>query len=323
MKRASFAAAVLLTLLLICVPPASAQTFAERLGWAPDQRVLIIHSDDVGMCHETNLGAIDALENGIVSSISIMMPCPWVGEIAEYLKTHPQVDAGLHLAMNSEWDYYRWGPVAGRSAVPGLADAWGCLWDNKELLVQHATPDEVETEIRAQIDRALAFGITPTHIDTHMGGLFATPEIAQRYIKVALEKQIPMMMINLSPEQLAEEAPQLAGQLQAVVQTVWDGGLPVLDHLLTNTYDWPAEEKKANYIQALREMQPGLTEMIVHCAKRSDNFMRITHAADRWIADGECMIDPELKQVLEEEHIILTTWRELKARRDALRSVGL
>jgi len=318
MARVLSAAMLVLSVLFVCVAPVPAETFAQRLGWGPNDRVLIIHSDDVGMCHETTLGAIDGLERGIVSSISMMMPCPWVGEIAAYVKAHPDVDAGLHLAMNSEWDYYRWGPVAGKCAVPGLADQWGCLWDNTELLVQHATPDEVEAEIRAQIDRAAAFGITPTHIDTHMGGLFASPEFAMRYIEVAVEKQIPMMMVNLSPEKLAEEAPTLAGQLQAVVQMVWDAGLPVLDDLITGTYDWPAEQKKANYVQTLRDLRPGLTEMIVHCAKRSDNFMTITHAAERWIADGDCMIDPDLKRVLQEEKIILTTWRELKARRAAL-----
>lgn len=318
MKKVLGLGLLCLAVVFACAGATRAQTFAERLGWGPNDRVLIIHSDDVGMCHETTLGAIDGLERGIVSSISMMMPCPWVGEIAAYVKAHPNVDAGLHLAMNSEWDYYRWGPVAGKSAVPGLADQWGCLWDNTELLVQHASADEVETEIRAQIDRAAAFGITPTHIDTHMGGLFATPEFAMRYIKVAIEKQIPMMMFNLAPEQLAEEAPELADQLPAVIQMVWDAGLPILDHLITNNYDWPAEERKARYIEALGTLKPGVTEMIVHCAKRSDNFMNITGAADRWIADGECMIDPEIKQVLEEEHIILTTWREVMARRKAL-----
>ncbi len=318
MAKALAIALLSLAFSMTCAQAATTQTFAERLGWGPNDRVLLIHSDDVGMSHATNMGATDAVENGIVSSLSIMMPCPWVGEIAEYLKSHPEVDAGLHLALNSEWDYYRWGPVAGKWAVPSLADPFGCLWDNKDQVIQNATPDDVEREIRAQIDRAAAFGINPTHIDTHMGSLFATPAIAERYLKVAIEKQIPMMMINLSPEQIASEAPQLGEGLRAIVEMVWDSGLPVLDSLITDNYEWAPEERKAKYIEILRNLKPGLTEMIVHCAKPTEDFMKITNAAPRWVSDWQCMVDPEIKQVLEEEGIILTTWRELKARRDAV-----
>jgi hypothetical protein len=316
MKRLAVAIAVLLCAVRMAWP----ETWAEKLGWQKGDRVLIIHSDDVGMCHSTNLGAIAALEKGVVSSISIMMPCPWVGEIADYLKTHPEVDAGLHLALTSEWDYYRWAPVAGKCAVPGLADAQGCLWDNVALVQQHASPDEIETEIRAQIDRAIAFGIKPTHLDSHMGTLFSSPAYFQRFLKVAVDKQIPLLMIDLSPEKIAEEAPTLAPLLKAAVKAVWDAGFPMLDDIITDTYDWPADQKKANYIKTLRELKPGLTEMIVHCAKRTEDFISITPAADRWIADGECMLDPEIKKVLEDEKIILTTWRELKARRDGVGS---
>jgi hypothetical protein len=297
---------------------AAAETWAQKLGWGPNDKVLIIHSDDVGMCHETVMGATAARDNGIVSSMSIMMPCPWVGEIAAYIKQHPDTDAGLHLALTSEWDYYRWGPVAGKSAVPGLADEWGCLWDSNALVAQHASADEVEREIRAQIDRALAFGIKPTHIDSHMGTLFAKPEFFQRYLKVGIEKGIPVLAPDLPPERLAQEAPELAGQLKAVIKMVWDAGLPVIDDVRPDTYDWPQQDKKANYIKLLRGLKPGITEVIVHCAKDTETFRAITSAAPRWIADGKAMLDPELKQIVKDEGIILTGWRELKARRDAL-----
>jgi len=318
MKATIIAAMAFLLPLLVNAGEVSSRerTWAERLGWGPEDRVLIIHSDDVGMSHSTNLGAIRALEEGVVSSISIMMPCPWVGEIADYLSKHPEVDAGLHLTLTSEWDHYRWGPVAGKSAVPGLADRWGCLWDNVPLVVEHATPDEIEAEIRAQIERALAFGIKPTHIDSHMGTLFATQEYFERYIKVGLETGIPILAVDLPPERLAEEAPLPADKVHEAAVKVWNAGFPVLDDIITGTYDWRPEEKKANYISTLRNLKPGLTEMIVHCAARTEEFMNITHAAERWIADGEVMIDPEIRKVIEEEGIILTNWREIKERRE-------
>jgi len=92
------------------------ETYAERLGYGAKARVIMFHCDDAGMSHASNLGAIESVEKGVVTSVSIMMPCPWVPEIVHYMKEHPQVDAGLHLTLNSEWNLYRWGPVAGKPA---------------------------------------------------------------------------------------------------------------------------------------------------------------------------------------------------------------
>ena len=310
--------ALVLTALSLTAPLAFGETWAQKLGWGPNDKVLMIHADDVGMCRETVLGATDAYENGVVSCMSIMMECPWVGLIADYLKQHPNTDAGLHLALNSEWDFYRFGPVAGKSAVPSLADQWGCLWDSVEQVKKNATADEVEIEIRAQIARALAFGIKPTHIDTHMGALYCRPDIAMRYIKVGIEMGLPVMAVDLPKEQLEQEAPGLGDTFKQIIQTVWDSGLPVIDRLVPADYGMAPENKKADYIRLLRELPPGVNELIVHCAKDSDNFRAITGAAPRWIADGQVMLDPEIKQVIKDEGIILTGWRELKARRDAI-----
>jgi predicted glycoside hydrolase/deacetylase ChbG (UPF0249 family) len=309
---------IALVLIMLCAttPLALGETWAQKLGWGPQDRVLMIHADDVGMCRETVLGATDAYEHGVVSCMSIMMDAPWVGLIAEYIKQHPDTDAGLHLALNSEWDYYRFGPVAGKSAVPSLTDQWGCLWDNVDQVKKNATADEVEIEIRAQIARALAFGIKPTHIDTHMGALYCRPDIAMRYIKVGIEMGIPVMAIDLPEEQLKEEAPDLGDMFKQMIQTVWNSGLPVIDGLVPADYGMAPEKKKADYIRLLRELPPGVNELIVHCAKDSDNFRAITGAAPRWIEDGKLMLDPEIRQVIKDEGIILTGWRELKARRD-------
>lgn len=318
MKRGVLIAVVAIAVLCTAAQIALAETWAEKLGWKPGDRVLMIHADDVGMCRETVLGATDAYENGVVSSMSIMMPCSWVGLIADYLKEHPDTDAGLHLQMNSEWDHYRFGPVAGKSAVPSLVDEWGCLWDNVDQVRKNATTEDVETEIRAQIARARAFGIEPTHIDTHMGALFCRPDIAMAYIKVGIEEGLPVMAIDLSKERLEEEAPGMADAFKQLIRTVWDSGLPVIDSLVPAEYGMAPEKKKDDYIRLLRELPPGVNEMIVHCAKDSANFRAITDAAPRWIADGEVMLDSDLKKVIEEEGIILTSWRELKARRAAL-----
>ena len=276
------------------------QTFAERLGWNKGDRVLIIHSDDAGMSLASNRGTIETLEFGLVTSCSMMMPTPWVVGFWRYLQENPHVDVGLHLTLTSEFDDYRWGPVAGKLAVPSLVDETGSLWDNNPLVYEHATPDDVETEIRAQIDRALTMGIQVSHLDSHMGTLFRNAPIFERFMKVAIEKQIPMLMIAGHP----------------AAETVWEAGLPVIDHLHGDSYDWKTTEKSEHFMDALRNLKPGITEMIVHATKPDDVIGVITGGRDHLYGDYTGLIDPAVKKVAEEEGIILTTWRELKERRD-------
>src|SRR5437773_8743619 len=128
----------LLSLLLTQTTRAE-KTFAERLGWKPNDVVVILHVDDVGMSHSSNLGAIETLEKGVATSWSVMMPCPWVPEIAKYLAQHSEVDSGLHLTLTSEWSLYRWPPLAGKPKVPGLVDKEGCLWQSVAQVAAHAT----------------------------------------------------------------------------------------------------------------------------------------------------------------------------------------
>ena len=153
----------------------SGTTTAERLGRA-GAKLLMVHADDAGMCHSVNLATTDALLSSSVQSASIMVPCPWLLEIAEFAKQHTDLDLGLHLTLTSEWKHYRWRPVAPPDKVKGLLDPEGYLWRDVRSVATHATPAEVETELRAQIERAKQFGIRFTHVDTHMGTLYARPE---------------------------------------------------------------------------------------------------------------------------------------------------
>lgn len=292
-------------------------TYAERLGWPEGARVVMFHCDDVGMSHSSNRGAIEALECGILTSLSMMMPCSWAPEFVKYLKEHPEVDNGLHLTLNAEWENYRWGPVAGKQAVPGLTDEQGCLWDNVAQVVAHATPDEVETEIRAQIDRAERLGIPITHIDSHMGALFAKPEFFERYMKVGIEKNIPILMIGGHMTYAKLENAEAVALIGDLAEQVWNAGLPVIDDVHTGTYERrDFESKKQEVVRVLRTLKPGITEIIVHCTRPSDVFEHISPSGPTRLADLQVMCDPEIKRVIEEEGILLTTWRELKQRRD-------
>lgn len=291
------------------------KTFAERLGWKPKDIVVILHVDDVGMAHSSNLGAIESGEKGVASSWSVMMPCPWVPEIAKYLKAHPDVDSGLHLTLTSEWALYRWPPLSGKPKVPGLVDTEGCMWRSVELTATHATPDEIESEIRAQVDRATQLGIPITHLDSHMGTLFARPDYFERFAKVGIEKGIPILAIGGHATHALRENPEASSTLRPWIPKIWNGGLPVIDDLHTDSYTWKPEEKTEKFITALKELKPGVTEFLFHASIPTEDFPLITSSSQSRLADTRALTDPNVKQLIQERGIIVTTWKELKARR--------
>lgn len=327
-----------------------APTFAERLGWKHGDRIVLIHVDDAGMSHDSDVGVEKSLDAGLATSFSVMMPCPWVPEIVHYIKAHPGVDAGLHLTLTSEWSEYRWGPLAGTSIVPGLVDSEGAMWPSVEATAQHATADEIEQEIRAQLARARKMGFNPTHLDTHMGTVFATPAYTERYIKVGAENHIPIMFPGGHDTLLAEqyrdetlaqlkaagkwtegsgvpETPALA-QARITAETVWKLGLPVLDDLYNVSYDWklPAvvpptdanlsKMKIERYRAALHRLKPGVTQIIVHATETSSTFPFISESGPTRKGDLLAMVSPELREAARREGLILTTWKELQERRD-------
>jgi len=291
------------------------KTFAERLGWKATDVVVILHVDDVGMSHTSNLGAIESVEKGVATSWSVMMPCPWVPEIAKYLKEHPNVDSGLHLTLTSEWSLYRWPPLAGKPQVPGLVDEEGCLWQSVAKVAAHATPEEIEAEIRAQVDRAERLGLPITHLDSHMGTLFARPDYFERFAKIGIEKGIPILAVGGHGTYVLKENPEAADKLRPWIPKIWNAGLPVIDDLHTDSYGWKPEEKTANFIALLKELKPGVTEILFHASIPTDEFPLITTSSQSRLADTKALTDPVVKKLIQERSIILTTWKELKERR--------
>jgi predicted glycoside hydrolase/deacetylase ChbG (UPF0249 family) len=305
-------------------------TFAEKLGYPKGKKVLIIHVDDVGMSYESNQGAIRAIREGVANSLSVMMPCGWVPGFVNYWKENKDLDAGLHLTLTSEWKDYRWGPVAGKTNVKGLVDEQGALRRSVAEVVKNASPDEVETEIRAQLDRARTMGLEPTHLDSHMGTLFATPEFLQRYLKVGMQEKIPVMFPGGHNTVVQQQEKVIGDQLamtRAVGKQLWDAGLPVLDDLENSSYGWKGPEngdksekalqkyKTEKYINAIKNIKPGLTMVIMHCTIHTEVFPHITDSYPTREGDFLAMIDPELRKYIEKEGIILTTWREAMQRR--------
>nr|WP_229376303.1 polysaccharide deacetylase family protein [Fibrella aquatilis] len=303
-------------------------TYAERLGFPRGKKVIVLHVDDAGMSYESNRGVIRATEEGIANSTSVMMPCAWVPQFMAYAKAHPKLDVGIHLTMTSEWANYRWAPLIGQPAGKGLIDAQGAFWPSVAEVVTHASPDEVEAEMRAQIARFRAFGLEPTHLDSHMGTLFQV-KFLMRYVKVASEEKIPALFpgghaaLVSADMKLPESQRQLARQ---VGKQLWKAGLPVFDDLDGSSYGWtlpnnnadPAALRKLKtekFIDLLNRAQPGLTYVIMHCTEPSANFIQISNSGPTRHGDLLAMLDPALKAYIQKEGIIVTTCRELMERR--------
>ena len=308
-------------------------TYAEKLGYPKGSKVVILHVDDVGMSFDSNEGAITAMTDGIATSCSVMMPCSWVPAFIHYYKKHPKLDVGLHLTLTSEWSGYRWGPLSGKSVTPGLVDKEGALWPSVEDVVKHSNGDEVEKEIRAQLERARTMGIEPTHLDSHMGTLFASPDFLMRYIRVGIENHIPVM-IPAGHASLIRQTNHMPEaqivQIRALGKMLWDTKLPVLDDLHNESYNWEIPKeiqtddqeiqkyKTKKYIEGIHDIKPGLTMMIMHCTATTEVFPFISGSGPLRKGDMLAMMDPEFKAAIIREGIILTTWREVMEKRSKL-----
>jgi len=221
----------------------------------------------------------------------------------------------LHLTLTSEWIPYRWGPVAGKSQVPGLVDPEGCLWRNVAGVLVKGTADEVEREIRAQIDRAETMQLPITHLDSHMGTLFARPDYFERFARVGLEKKIPILAIGGHATYARAENGEGMRQLRHWIPRIWNGGLPVIDDLHTGSYGWKPAEKTARLLEVLAALKPGVTEILFHASRPTEEFPVITGSSESRRADLQALTDPRVRELIQSRGIVLTTWRELMERR--------
>ena len=283
---------------------AQSKTVAERLGYPPDAKLLIIHADDLAIAHSEDAASFEALDKGSVTSASIIVPGPWLAEVADYAKTHPDADLGLHLALTSEWKTFRWGSVESKDKVPSLLDPAGTLWSLTEMVAKNAKPQEVEREYRAQIERAISLGIHPTHLDTHMGSALSTPEILAVYVKIAHEFHLPILAPKIPGDPLKLSA--LLSEKDVMVDSV------IIANPAIQSNKW-----KEFYLDAIKNMKPGLTEIIVHLGHDDAELqaVMVDHPdyGSTWRQrDFDAVSSPELKKALADNHIILVKWKDLQ-----------
>jgi len=300
-----------LLFLFVCAAMSSAahaqtplKSLAEKLGYARDAKLVIVHADDLGVTHSVNAASIEGLETGLVNSASIMVPCPWFPEMADYAKSHRDADLGLHLTLTSERVFYRWGPVAARDRIPSLIDANGYFhlnWTD----ATHIDAKEVELELRAQVEKALAMGVRPTHLDSHQYRLFENgKEIFQSALRVAHDYKLPLFVVR----DWLVDRPYLEPSLGPDDL--------VVDHTVTIGPEVPAEKWADFYTGALKNLQPGVTVFIIHLAFDDGEMRAATRERDTWGAawrqrDFNFFTSAQFRALLKERNINLVTWRQL------------
>jgi len=276
------------------------------------KRYLIIHADDAGMSHSVNMATIEGMEQGVVSSASIMVPCPWFSEFAEYARTHPEKDFGIHLTLNSEWTHYRWGPVAGKNNVPSLVDKDGYLWDNTRQVAANVKASEVEIELRAQIDRAKAFGVPLSHLDTHMGAVFTRPDLVEVYVNLGIEYNLPVLFIRDIPMAVSREYPGLASTADRMVKVLDKHRLPVLDHVGQYYGGKVHENRKKTYLKELRGLKPGVSELIIHCGFDNEELRAITSSSANRDGDRRIFTSDQVKAEIKRLKLEVITWKQFR-----------
>jgi len=290
-------------------------TNAKKLGFPSGTKVLLMHCDDAGMCDEANIAVKNYFTTGNIKSAAVMVPCPAAEAIISWAKTQESPDLGVHLTLTSEWKTWRWGPVADTLKVPGLIDPEGKMWHDVPDVLMHATAEEVETEVRAQIDKVLGMGFKPTHIDTHMGTLYGSVDYLKVFLKIAEEYNLPANAIDLSDPAIAENFRKEGYPITVeVVDLLNEYPLPKLDNFSSVPNGKTYEEKRDNFFALVSSLKPGLTEIIFHPSVETDNLKTITGSWQQRVWEAELFSDPVVKKYFEDNGIILTTWREIMKR---------
>jgi predicted glycoside hydrolase/deacetylase ChbG (UPF0249 family) len=282
---------------------ANQQSVQERLGYPANARLLIIHADDLGMNHSVNRATFEALEKHWITSSSILVPCPWFPEVTRWAQSHPDADLGIHLALNSEWTDFRWGPVTAKDQVPSLLDQQGYFPLLETVPAQQAKLPEVTKELHAQIERARASGIRISHFDTHMTALMQSPPLLGLYENLGTEYKLPILLDRSGSRKLPPGA--TVNPEQALI-----------DRIIEIDPGIPPEKWAEWYEQTLTALKPGVYEVIVHLAHDDDEMRGTTWDHPDWGSawrqhDLDMVSSGQFQQFLSQQNFTLIKWSDL------------
>lgn len=283
--------------------------FLKKLGFDPDARVVILHADDIGMCQASVDAYADLLDAGIMSSAATMVPCPWFPAAAEsfrHLQANPRFDVGVHLTLNSEWDAFRWSPLSTHNPASGLIDDGGYFHSRSAPTQEHATPHAVESELTAQVERALASGFAITHMDTHMLTLHH-PRLLPSYVRVAEKFRLPAFL--LSPD--SEWKQDMPPRIEKLLYEAQERGMPLFDHF--DAFSLSEHTNRLKEAQrALNAVPKGLSAVVFHPVRSTPEVRAMTPDWHSRVADHRVMMDDNLRKWISKSGIQIISYRQLR-----------
>jgi len=284
--------------------------YLKKLGFSDIDRVVIIHTDDIGMCHASVQAFQDLWNFGTITSGATMVPCPWFPAVAQMCRENPEIDMGVHATLNSEWQNYRWGPISTRDQASGLLDAEGYFHQWQPAVYNNAKFEAVEKEVNAQIERALAAGIDVTHVDSHMGTIIS-PLFIQSYIQAGASRLLPNMLPRIDAKGIEMIAAEDLQVYAPVMQQLEAMGVPMLQGLLSMPLNQPMGQMETAK-ELLGNLPPGITHFVLHPSIDTAELRSIAPDWESRVANYNTFMNDELKKFIEGEAIKLMGYRPIR-----------
>ena len=291
--------------------------FLQKLGYSDNERLVILHTDDIGMCHASLQAFKDLWNFGTITSGAVMVPCPWFPAAAQMCRENPEIDMGVHATLNAEWEAYRWSPLSTRDPASGLLDAEGYFHQWQAAVYQNAKPEAVDEEVNAQIERALAAGIDVTHVDTHLGTIMS-PLFIQSYIRAAASRRLPSMLPRLDAKGVEVIGISDNERIfyEPIMQMLLESGVPMLEGLTSMPLTEPNGQLEIAK-DLLGNLPVGITHFVLHPSIDTAELRSIAPDWESRVANYNTFISDELKKFIEQEDITLIGYRQI---RNAIRS---
>jgi predicted glycoside hydrolase/deacetylase ChbG (UPF0249 family) len=284
----------------------------NKLGFSNSDRLVIIHTDDIGMCHASIQAYTDLLEFGLISSAATMVPCSWFPLVASFCRQTAKVDMGIHLTLTSEWDTYRWSPMSTRDLDSGLIDSEGYLFRSSEETQRHGVPEAVGIEMHYQVEQAFNAGISITHLDTHMNTV-AHPQFVGNYIQLAVQQKLPFLFPRMD-----EAGFQYLGMDQdtatiaaSSVNYLEEQGIPLID-FVSGLYLAQPENRLEQAKLALSALPTGITHFIIHPSIDTPELKAITPDWECRVADYQTFMDENLRVHINDIGLQIIGYQALK-----------
>lgn len=290
----------------------------EKMGYAAEEKLLIVNADDYGMCRSANAAIERLLREEAISSATVMVPCPWAKQAAEFSRRHPKFDIGIHLTFTSEWPDYKWGPVTRNDVVTSLLEGGLYFPSDCSTFERNAAEEDVRKEIYAQIEQGIALGIDPTHLDIHMGSLYGLTT-GRDFIEIVLDACVEFGLPLRLPRRIVEGdafPPEITAMARERIHSADEKGVLLIDDLLSLPYSFAEGETfmevRQQMVDLLQGLQPGITEIIIHPAYVTDELQAIMPHAQKRGMEAKLFRDEKIRQTLLHENIQMISWRELQ-----------